>query len=53
MSSIRMLNPHAELARKAHALAFNISAAKSLQEIMKSNLGPRGTVKMYGFFVLG
>ena len=28
------------------AMQVNCSAAKSLQEIMKTNLGPRGTLKM-------
>jgi len=49
MSSIRMLNPNADIARKGQALGINISAAKSLQEIMKTNLGPKGTTKMYEF----
>jgi hypothetical protein len=47
MASIRALNPHADIVRKSAALAVNIGAAKSLQEIMKSNLGPLGTMKMY------
>jgi len=28
------------------ALAMNINAAKGLCEVMKSNLGPNGTIKM-------
>ncbi len=32
--------------RKAQALAMNINAGKGLLEVMKSNLGPRGTLKM-------
>ena len=32
--------------RKAQALAVNINAAKGLQEVLKSNLGPKGTIKM-------
>ena len=27
-------------------MAVNISAAKGIQEVLKSNLGPRGTMKM-------
>merc|ERR1712004_816513 len=46
MSAISMLNPKAEVARAGQALAVNISAAKGIQEVLKSNLGPRGTMKM-------
>ncbi|KAK4878496.1 hypothetical protein RN001_011002 [Aquatica leii] len=46
MSAISLLNPKAEVARAAQALAVNISAAKGIQDVMKSNLGPKGTVKM-------
>ncbi|CAG9770184.1 unnamed protein product [Ceutorhynchus assimilis] len=44
--AISLLNPKAEVARAAQALAVNISAAKGIQEVMKSNLGPKGTMKM-------
>lgn len=46
MAAISLLNPKAEVARAAQALAINISAAKGIQDVMKSNLGPKGTVKM-------
>ncbi|KAB0791612.1 hypothetical protein PPYR_03412 [Photinus pyralis] len=46
MAAISLLNPKAEVARAAQALAVNISAAKGIQDVMKSNLGPKGTVKM-------
>jgi len=46
MAAITMLNPKAEFARAAQALAVNISAAKGIQDVMKSNLGPKGTMKM-------
>jgi len=46
MSSISLLNPKAETARAAQALAINISASKGLQDVMKTNLGPKGTMKM-------
>lgn len=46
MASISLLNPKAEFARAAQALAINISAGKGLQDVMKTNLGPRGTMKM-------
>jgi len=41
-----MLNPKAEVARAAQALAVNISAAKGIQDVLKTNLGPKGTMKM-------
>ncbi|ODM90899.1 T-complex protein 1 subunit zeta [Orchesella cincta] len=46
MSAISILNPKAEIARAHQALAINVSAAKGLSEMMKSNLGPKGTMKM-------
>eukprot|EP00094_Tigriopus_californicus_P007588 TCALIF_07307-PA protein Name:"Similar to Cct6a T-complex protein 1 subunit zeta (Mus musculus)" AED:0.11 eAED:0.11 QI:266/0.85/0.75/0.87/0.85/0.87/8/0/491 len=46
MSAISLLNPKAEVARAAQALAVNISAAKGIQDVLKTNLGPRGTMKM-------
>ncbi|XP_037935318.1 T-complex protein 1 subunit zeta [Teleopsis dalmanni] len=46
MASISLLNPKAEFARAAQALAINISAAKGLQDVMRTNIGPKGTMKM-------
>lgn len=46
MSAISVLNPKAEIVRHSQALAVSISGAKGLQEVLKSNLGPRGTMKM-------
>lgn len=46
MASISLLNPKAEFARAAQALSMNISASKGIQDVMKSNLGPKGTLKM-------
>jgi len=46
MSAVNFLNPRAESLRKFQALAMNINAAVGLQEVMKSNLGPKGTLKM-------
>ncbi len=46
MASIMRLNPKAELARSSAALEVNITAAKGLQDVMKTNLGPKGTLKM-------
>lgn len=50
MAAISLLNPKAELARASQALAVNISAAKGIQDVMRTNLGPKGTMKMYCFF---
>jgi len=46
MSAIKLINPKAEVARAAAALQLNINAAKGLQEVLKTNLGPKGTMKM-------
>ena len=46
MSAISLLNPKAEVARAAQAQAVNISGAKGIQDVMKTNLGPKGTMKM-------
>ena len=47
MSAITTLNPKAESARQAQALSINISAARGLAEMLRTNLGPKGTMKMY------
>jgi len=47
MSAVKALNPKAEVTRAAQALQLNINAARGLQEVMKTNLGPKGTMKMY------
>jgi T-complex protein 1 subunit zeta len=42
-----MVNPNADAASsKGQALAINTGAAKGLAEVLKSNLGPTGTMKM-------
>ena len=46
MSSVQFVNSKAEVLRKYQALAMNINAAAGLMEVMKSNLGPKGTLKM-------
>lgn len=43
---VTVVNSKADVMKATQALAVNSNAAKSLQEIMKSNLGPRGTFKM-------
>ncbi len=52
MSSVQFINPKAEVLKKVQALAMNINAAMGLQDIMKSNLGPKGTLKMYFQIIL-
>lgn len=51
MSAVKSLNPKAEVARAQAALAVNISAARGLQDVLKSNLGPKGTMKMWASIV--
>jgi T-complex protein 1 subunit zeta len=46
MAAINILNPKAEFARAAQALSINISASRGISDVMKSNLGPKGTMKM-------
>ncbi|KAH9396234.1 T-complex protein 1 subunit zeta [Tyrophagus putrescentiae] len=46
MAAIHALNPKAEVARASQALAINIGGAKGLQEVLRTNLGPKGTMKM-------
>lgn len=46
MSSIKDVNPNAEIVSKAAARAVNVAAAGGLQAVLKTNLGPRGTLKM-------
>ena len=40
------LNPNAEIVSKAAARAVNVAAAQGLQGVLKTNLGPRGPLKM-------
>ncbi|CBF83462.1 conserved hypothetical protein [Aspergillus nidulans FGSC A4] len=46
MSATQLLNPKAESRRRAEALKVNINAGEGLQDVLKSNLGPSGTLKM-------
>ncbi|XP_008581837.1 PREDICTED: magnesium transporter NIPA2 isoform X2 [Galeopterus variegatus] len=46
MAAMKMLNPKAEVARTQVALAVNISVALGLQDVLRTNLGPEGTMKM-------
>lgn len=45
-SRLQELSPNAEVVSRGAALAVNIAAATGLQNVLKSNLGPRGTLKM-------
>jgi len=38
-SAARLVNPNAEIVAKSQALLVNCSAAKGLQNVLKSNLG--------------
>src|SRR5687768_1455301 len=46
MSSLQLINAKADQLKKTQALIMNINAAKGLQEVLKSNVGPKGTYKM-------
>lgn len=46
MSSVELINQHAEHVGKRQALLINTSAATGLQSVLKTNLGPKGTLKM-------
>lgn len=43
---VTVVNSKADVLKASQALAVNLNAAKGLQEVMKTNLGPRGTLKM-------
>eukprot|EP00760_Papus_ankaliazontas_P011475 PhM_4_TR14800/c0_g1_i1/m.89266/K09498/CCT6; T-complex protein 1 subunit zeta len=46
MSNLAYLNPGGVSVKKQTALAINLAAARGLHDVLKSNLGPRGTLKM-------
>ncbi|XP_060060878.1 T-complex protein 1 subunit zeta-2 [Erinaceus europaeus] len=46
MAAIKVVNAKAEVARAQAALAVNICAARGLQNVLRTNLGPQGTMKM-------
>lgn len=46
MSSVQLINPKADVLKKSQALTMNINAAKGLMEVLRSNIGPKGTNKM-------
>lgn len=44
--AIHRVNENADVISSKHALSVNINAARSLMSILKTNLGPKGTLKM-------
>jgi len=46
MPAIHEVSPNADVISKHYALTTNITAAKSLAQILRTNLGPKGTLKM-------
>eukprot|EP01112_Ceratiomyxa_fruticulosa_P021853 TRINITY_DN7842_c0_g1_i1.p1 TRINITY_DN7842_c0_g1~~TRINITY_DN7842_c0_g1_i1.p1 ORF type:complete len:540 (+),score=123.71 TRINITY_DN7842_c0_g1_i1:84-1703(+) len=46
MSALKMLNSQSEVSRRGQALIMNTSAARGFAEVLKTNLGPKGTIKM-------
>ena len=46
MTGVTSLNANAEVMGRQAALFMNINAAKGLEDVMKTNLGPKGTIKM-------
>lgn len=44
--SANIVNPNAEIVATGQTLAVNVAAARGLQMVLKTNLGPRGTLKM-------
>jgi T-complex protein 1 subunit zeta len=45
-SYLQELSPNAEVVSKQQALRVNVAAAIGLQNVLKSNLGPTGTLKL-------
>ena len=45
-SRLQDVSPNAEIVSRAAARAENVAAAVGLQNVLKTNLGPRGTLKM-------
>jgi len=46
MSMLQELSPNAEVVSKQQALRVNTAAAVGLQSVLKTNLGPTGTLKL-------
>ena len=45
-SGAQQVNANAEVLKKGAAHQMNINAARGLQDVLKTNLGPKGTLKM-------
>lgn len=45
-AEVKALNSKAEVAQAQAVLAVNICAARGPQDVLRSNLGPKGTMKM-------
>ncbi|KAJ3333333.1 T-complex protein 1 subunit zeta [Blyttiomyces sp. JEL0837] len=45
-AAVQLANPRSEVARRGQALQLNINSALGLQDVLKTNLGPKGTIKM-------
>merc|ERR1712035_285770 len=45
-SAAQIVNPNAEVVKKGMAAMMNINAARGLQDVLCTNLGPKGTLKM-------
>lgn len=45
-AEVKGINSKAEVAQAQAALAVNICAARGLQDVLRTNLGPKGTMKM-------
>jgi len=46
MSRLQDISPNAEIISRQAARSVNVAAAMGLQNVLKTNLGPRGTLKM-------
>lgn len=44
--SLQLINPKSDIIKKSAAHSTCVNAAKGLQEVLKSNIGPKGTLKM-------
>lgn len=45
-AGVKTVNPNADVIGTKHALNMNVNAAKGLQNVLRTNLGPKGTMKM-------
>jgi T-complex protein 1 subunit zeta len=45
-NATQVVNPGADVLKSGQAQLMNINAARGLQDVLKSNLGPKGTLKM-------